>query len=491
MGSHGPCHQAVTIRRLRHPLWGEVRHVSVSTNTGPPRPGAREHSGRFTRREVLGMLLGCRAWGEAAAQVPPTGSSPAGDDQLAAARWPHWRGPAGDGQMPHWPAPLVWGPTRGVAWQAAVPPGASTPVVWDRGIYLTAQQGSQLLLLQLDLLTGKPQWVQKLGAAPAWPPQANPPSGWPWPQGSWASPCPAVDGEVVVALYAHGLLCVHQAQDGKQRWFRQLSRGKLPVRPSLASPLLWQDRVIVLFWDASSNASVPRGHLAAYQKHTGRELWQVRLPALRSQQPVLLGTSPAWGTLSDQPVIAVASAGRVYLFSPTNGQQLLDYRLGTARDSVASPLVAEQLVVVCRSTQGPLLALEHYPGRKDHRLRRLWQRQIAPVVWATPARWRDLLFLVSQKGQARCVHLPTGKTYWRRPLGGTFYASPVTADGRVYFLSYEGTCYVAAASGNYRLLARNRLPDRFIASPAVAAAHLFLRGQKRLYCVGPYLDQNR
>ena len=76
-------------------------------------------------------------------------------------------------------------------------------------------------------------------------------------------------------------------------------------------------------------------------------------------------------------------------------------------------------------------------------------------------------------------------------MRGTFYASPVAADDRVYFLSYEGTCFVVAASGNYRLLARNRLPDRFVASPAVAAVHLFLRGKRRLYCVGPYLDQNR
>ncbi len=449
-----------------------------------------EGSCRCTRRRAMRALLG--AWGGIAwAGQGTVGFAQPGDEVRATlARWPHWRGPAADGQMPQWPAPLVWGASHGVAWRADVPPGTSTPVVWDRGIYLTAQQGSQLQLLRLDLISGKPRWQQTLGTAPPWPKQLKAPDGWPWPLANWAAPSPVTDGEVVVALFADGLLSVHRVEDGKRRWFRRLGRQDRSPWPSPASPLLWRDRVIVLRWTRSAGQT-PQAQLAAYDKLTGRQLWQVRLSGEEGRESALQGASPAWGTLARRPVLAVAGAGRVHVIDPDSGQELLDYRLGAAQPCVTSPLVAEQLVVACRGSAGPMLALEHYPGRRGVRLRRVWQRQIASPALASAARWRDLLFLVSQRGQARCIHLPTGKSYWHRRLQGTFYASPVTAEGRVYFLSYEGTCYVAAASGNYRLLARNRLPDRFIASPAVAAAHLFLRGEKRLYCVGPYLDQNR
>jgi len=393
------------------------------------------------------------------------------------------------GAAPSTTARCPAGPPR---WFGAppVPPGVSTPVVWDRAVFLTAQQGSQLELLQLDLMTGKLRWKQTLGTVPTWPKGAEPPGGWPWPQQSWAAPGPATDGQVVAALGSHGLLSVHQVQDGRQRWFRRIGPAKTQLWPSLGGVLLWQDRVIVLRW-LGGPGEVPTGHLAAFDKWTGRELWHVALLGNRAAKPVLLGTSPALGRLHDRPVVLVLEADQLRVFAPEDGKQLLGYRLGAAQSAVASPFLADQTVVACHGTGGPLLGLEYFSGRRGPVLRRLWRRQVAPPLWATPARWRDLVFAVSQNGQARCIHLPTGKTYWQRPLRGTFYASPVAADGRVYFLSYEGTCFVAAASGNYRLLARNRLPDRFVASPAVAAAHLFLRGKRRLYCVGPYLDQNR
>ena len=47
-------------------------------------------------------------------------------------------------------------------------------------------------------------------------------------------------------------------------------------------------------------------------------------------------------------------------------------------------------------------------------------------------------------------------------------ASPIAADGRIYFFSDEGPVTVIAAGRKYKELAVNKLDDGFLASPAVA-----------------------
>jgi outer membrane protein assembly factor BamB len=69
-------------------------------------------------------------------------------------------------------------------------------------------------------------------------------------------------------------------------------------------------------------------------------------------------------------------------------------------------------------------------------------------------------------------------------LAGEFKASPLAAEGRVYFLSTTGDCYVVAADDKYRLLAKSQLDDTFVASLAASDGVLLARGRKHLYCLG-------
>ena len=62
-------------------------------------------------------------------------------------------------------------------------------------------------------------------------------------------------------------------------------------------------------------------------------------------------------------------------------------------------------------------------------------------------------------------------------------APAVAADGRVYFVSTTGVCTILAAARELRELAANPLDDQLIASPALSAGILFLRGRKGLYAI--------
>ena len=93
----------------------------------------------------------------------------------------------------------------------------------------------------------------------------------------------------------------------------------------------------------------------------------------------------------------------------------------------------------------------------------------------------DLLFSIDDGGIASCVEAKTGAEVWRERIGGNYSASPLAADGRLYFFSEEGKATVVEAGRTFKKLAENKLDDGFMASPAVSGQALFLRTRTHLY----------
>ena len=85
---------------------------------------------------------------------------------------------------------------------------------------------------------------------------------------------------------------------------------------------------------------------------------------------------------------------------------------------------------------------------------------------------------------AACADAKTGKLHWTHRLDGAFSASPVLAEGRIYFQSEEGVGYVIKTAKQFELLATNDLGERSLASYAVADGALFIRTQSALWRIG-------
>ncbi len=75
--------------------------------------------------------------------------------------------------------------------------------------------------------------------------------------------------------------------------------------------------------------------------------------------------------------------------------------------------------------------------------------------------------------------------HWSQRLGGNFSASPVAAEGRVYFLSESGVCTIVRAATKFEQIAQNELGQRTLASPAVADNALFIRTESDLLRIKP------
>ncbi len=84
-----------------------------------------------------------------------------------------------------------------------------------------------------------------------------------------------------------------------------------------------------------------------------------------------------------------------------------------------------------------------------------------------------------------CYNSGNGQQIWVGRLRGTFSASLVAADGRVYATSEQGVVYVFAAADSFQLLATNDLDERCLATPAIANGELLIRTADHLYCIPP------
>ena len=89
---------------------------------------------------------------------------------------------------------------------------------------------------------------------------------------------------------------------------------------------------------------------------------------------------------------------------------------------------------------------------------------------------------MNDAGIATCLDAKTGETFWIQRLGGGDHsASPVFAEGRIYFLSEGGVATVVAAGREFRKLATNTLEGDTLASMAVSGGSIFIRTDSHLY----------
>jgi outer membrane protein assembly factor BamB len=93
-------------------------------------------------------------------------------------------------------------------------------------------------------------------------------------------------------------------------------------------------------------------------------------------------------------------------------------------------------------------------------------------------------------GVVYCQEAATGKIVYEQqldPRSGLIYASPVLADGKLYYVSQRKGTYVVAANPDFKQLAHNVFEDdssRSNASLAVSNGQLLLRDDQYLYCIG-------
>ena len=178
-------------------------------------------------------------------------------------------------------------------------------------------------------------------------------------------------------------------------------------------------------------------------------------------------------------------AFRAVSYDPRNGKELWQVTYGEGFSNVPMPVYGDGLVFICTGFQQPSLLAVRLDGRGDvTKSKVVWKLDRGVPLTPSPLLVGNELYLVTDNGIATCVDAKTGKEYWRARVGGNHSASPIYADGKIYFLSEEGESVVVAPGQQLKHLATNQVDGRTLASMAVAGGSIFIRSETHLYRIG-------
>ena len=380
--------------------------------------------------------------------------------------WPQFRGPGGQGHSSEKDLPLEWAETRNIAWKTPLPGlGWSSPVVSGGKVWLTTaieQRGVSLRLMAFDVATGREALNVEVFHLSGARREIN-------PKNSWASPTPIVDeGRVYVHFGADGTAAL--SRDGtviwKQRFEYESQHG------AGGSPVL-HGGLLIFNCDGSDAAFV-----VALDKDTGKIKWKTnrRYPADQAY------TTPLVIRAGEHDQLISVGAFRATAYDPATGKEIWRVSYSDGFSNVPRPVYAHGLVYIATGFQQPSMLAVRADGVGDvTKTHVAWKTSRAAPLTPSPIVVGDEFYMINDAGIASCLDARTGTVIWQQRLGGTFSASPIFADGRIYFLAEQGVTTVIAPGKEFRRLASNPLDGGLLASMAVSNGSLFLRTDSHLY----------
>ena len=392
------------------------------------------------------------------------------------ADWMQFRGPGGLGTSAEKGLPTTWSAKENIVWRAELPgPGTSCPIVVGKRVYLTSYSGygvevgkgdMEKLMRHLVCIgrdKGDVLWTKDFKPAlPESKYQAGNDS-----EHGYSSSTLASDGKSLYAFFGKsGVYCLDL--DGKEIWHADVGT-RATGWGSSNSPVLYKDLVIV-------NASIESGCLVALAKATGKEIWRVKNIGSSWNTPVLVDAP-------DSAELVLSESKAVIGFEPASGKEL--WRVTGFNGYVCPSVVAHKDVIYV--VRGEALAIRA-GGRGDvSNSHVLWRGKYSSLVPSLV--YHDGHLYWPTNGLAICLDAANGKEVYRSRLskGGSFYASPLVADGKIYCVSRVGGTYVLAAGKEFKELALNKFEDdnsRTNANPIVSEGCLLLRTDRYLYCIG-------
>lgn len=380
--------------------------------------------------------------------------------------WPQFRGPDGQGHSTESGLPLQWSETQNVTWKVPIAGrGWSSPVIQGDRIWLTTATdgGKSLRAIAVDRLSGALQKDIEIFHLRS-PGTIN-------TKNSYASPTPVLEQDRIYLHFgAYGTACM--TRSGEIIWKTRLEYDNGQHGPG-SSPVLYDD-LLILSCDGRDTQ-----YVVALDKRTGKVRWKKLREGYQAYATPLVVRLPE----GDQ--IISPGALRAIAYEPRTGKEIWQVRYENGFSNVPRPVFGHGLAYICTGFQQPSMLAVRVDGHGDvTRSHIVWTLSRGVPLTPSPLLVGNALYMVSDSGIATCVDALTGKEQWRTRMRGNYSASPIYADGRIYFLNEEGECTVIAPGKEYWVLATNRIEGTTLASMAVSQGSIFIRSQTHLYRIG-------
>jgi outer membrane protein assembly factor BamB len=449
--------------------------------------------------------------------------------------WPQFRGPGGSGVAEGQKPPVEIGPDKNVKWKVSAPGGLSSPIVAGDKLVITAFEDGKLYTIAYDRADGKEAWRADAGAMQIEPFHKT--------EGSPAASTPATDGERIVSYFGScGLRCYDLS--GKELWKHEMPPAGLPGDfGSGVSPILVDGTVILVrdqmkdskimaldaatgtlkweknrqspvsygtpvVWDTPAGKQVVApGHsrMIAYDLKTGAEMWSVQgMPSGPCSSPVtaegallFAGWSPggpddkAFQLPTFDALLKMGNATEDGFLSKEKAEKTFIKDMFNSFDANKDGKISrdewEMVQKFMAEGKNSAFAVKAGGSGDVTNSHMLWKKTKGLPYIASAIAYRGQYVMVKDEGMVTAYDTKTGKDVYvqeRVAAPGRYYASPVAANGNIYFTSLDDGVVTVLKAGSDKptSVAKNpKLGERTAATPAIADDTLYIRTAGHLY----------
>lgn len=405
--------------------------------------------------------------------IPTTPAGPPADEEWRR-NWPRFRGPAGTGVSAYPDAPTTWDGAsgEGILWKAAVGlPGNSSPIVWDRRVFVTGADETRRVVYCCDADSGAVLWEVDAPGTPAStaaPPKVGEATG-------YAASTPVTDGRRVYAMFANGdLVAVDFA--GQVTWSRSLGMPK-NVYGHASSLAMYRDLVLVQFDQGTKQDKASK--LLALKADSGETAWETPREVPNSWPTPLVIEHQG------QPQIITAADPWVIAYAPADGKEIWRAKCLQA-DVGPSPTFADGTVFVANEFPGTAAIRPDGTGdvTGSHVL---WEADVGSPDCCSPLATDQFLMVVASFGTMTCYNAKEGgEPLWEHDFdGANFSASPTLVGKNVYLFDEDGKAHIVEPTAEEcKPVGEAELGQGCVTCPAFQEGRIYIRGKEHLFCIG-------
>jgi hypothetical protein len=378
------------------------------------------------------------------------------------ANYPFFRGPFGDGVAFQKNTPTDWNGAGGknLVWKVKVPKaGFSSPIIWGNQLFVTGADQQSRMVYCYDKNSGKLMWeasADNIQGSPSAMPKVTADTG-------LAASTMATDGRAVFAIFATGDVLA-LGMTGKRLWARNL--GVPDNHYGHGSSLIVYKNKLLIQYDTNR-----AGKLIALDTQTGNTAYEVlRNSKISWSSPILVNTG-------SRTELIMTTNPNVNGYDPETGKEL--WNIACLSGEVGPSAGYADGMVFAANEYAKLVGIK-IGGAPEI----AWEAdEFLPEV-ASPLAVNGMLYVATSYGVLACYDSKSGEKLWSQEFGGSFYASPVFADGKVYITDMTGKTYIVKATRDYQLVGSPEIGEKAVCSPIFQDGKVYLRGMNNLYCIG-------
>lgn len=357
--------------------------------------------------------------------------------------------------------PIHWNGEEGsnIKWKLQLPrDGKSSPVIWGNRLFVTGAENTQCEVYCIDKESGEILWSASASGIPGEPsevPDMDYDSG-------MAVSTAAVNANAVCAIFANGnLICLDH--DGNRKWAKNLETPENIYGYSCS--LIIHGDLLLVQYDADEKVS-----LMGFEIEGGELKWETIRRGRASW------SSPVLADFNGVSQVIINGNPHVTGFDPVTGKEL--WAVECMSGDVAPSAAVNSTLAYAVTDYAVLAAIRPGTGASV-----IWSDDMFTPDVSSPVATDEYLFLATGYGDVICYDAMNGDTLWTRYLMDQFYASPLIADDKVWFLNRSGVMHVVKADSEFELLAESPLGEAADCTPAFSEGHIYIRGRENLYCI--------